>query len=78
MQSKLTFPLVFPECFPANLSWPARCATTGNKAFVKDITQWVFQEKGVLRLVSASHHRAGEDQERDLYRIKDDLVSTYA
>ena len=48
---------------------------TGNRAFVRDVTQWVFQESGVLRIVSATHHRQGESEERSVYRIKDDLVS---
>ncbi|CDZ97114.1 Oligosaccharyltransferase, beta subunit [Phaffia rhodozyma] len=52
---------------------PADCASTGNRAFVKDVTQWAFQEKGVLRVVNATHHRVGETEERELYRIKDDL-----
>lgn len=51
-----------------------RHARSANSAFVRDITQWAFQEKGVLRVVSATHHRDGETEERSVYRIKDDVV----
>lgn len=47
---------------------------SGNRAFVRDVSQWAFQESGVLRIASATHHRQGEAEERSVYRIKDDLV----
>ncbi|KRZ66752.1 Dolichyl-diphosphooligosaccharide--protein glycosyltransferase 48 kDa subunit [Trichinella papuae] len=33
---------------------------TGNRDFVKAITEWVFKRKGVLRVKSIRHHRSGE------------------
>ncbi|KAL7409884.1 dolichyl-diphosphooligosaccharide--protein glycosyltransferase 48 kda subunit precursor, partial [Mrakia frigida] len=48
--------------------------TSGNKAFVKDITQWAFQEKGVLRIVAATHQLSNTLESKDVYRIKDDVT----
>lgn len=53
-----------------------RHAASGNKAFVKDVTQWAFQEKGVLRVVTASHHLRDTLESKPVYRIKDEVVST--
>ncbi|KAL1245232.1 Dolichyl-diphosphooligosaccharide--protein glycosyltransferasesubunit [Trichinella spiralis] len=33
---------------------------TGNRDFVKAISEWVFKRKGVLRVKSIRHHRSGE------------------
>ncbi|KRZ18222.1 Dolichyl-diphosphooligosaccharide--protein glycosyltransferase 48 kDa subunit [Trichinella pseudospiralis] len=33
---------------------------TGNRDFVKAVTEWVFKRKGVLRVKSIRHHRSGE------------------
>jgi oligosaccharyltransferase complex subunit beta len=49
--------------------------TTGNADFVEDFTKWVFQENGVLKVLSTSHRRVTEVEPRSMYRIKDDLVS---
>jgi oligosaccharyltransferase complex subunit beta len=48
---------------------------SGNGDFIEDFTKWVFQENGVLKVLSTQHHRALEVEPRDMYRIKDDLVS---
>lgn len=49
---------------------------TGNAGFAQDFTQWVFQETGVVKVISTHHHRKGESQPRELYTKKDDIVST--
>nr|CAG8547931.1 1116_t:CDS:10 [Entrophospora candida] len=49
---------------------------SGNEAFAKDLTEWSFQEKGVLKVVSRNHHKEGETEQLDIYRIKDDIVYT--
>lgn len=46
----------------------------GNKEFVQEVTQWVFQEKSVLKLIDHKHHRASETEQHGIYRIKEDLV----
>ena len=47
---------------------------TANAAFAEDFTKWIFQETGVVKIVATHHHREGETEPRELYRIKDDLV----
>ncbi|KAL1411902.1 oligosaccharyl transferase glycoprotein complex, beta subunit [Vanrija albida] len=47
---------------------------TANRAFVDDLTKWVFQETGVVRVVSTTHHRQGETEPRDAYRKKDEVT----
>ncbi|WWD16332.1 hypothetical protein CI109_100758 [Kwoniella shandongensis] len=47
---------------------------TGNAEFVSDFTKWVFQETGVVKIVSSTHFRAGETEPRDLYTKKDDIT----
>jgi len=44
---------------------------SGNEQFVTQITQWAFQEKGVLRLLNAHTHRVGETVAPFAYTIKD-------
>ena len=51
---------------------------SGNAAFVRALTEWVFQEKSVLRVKSVAHHKAGETEKPPLYRIKDELVYAIA
>lgn len=64
---------------------------TANKAVIRDLTSWTFQEKSVLRVGGTSHERikahpndVREDYEEGLeegagkmYRVKDDIVSFY-
>lgn len=47
---------------------------TGNAGFAEDLTKWVFQETGVVKVISATHHRAAEPSPRELYTKKDDMV----
>lgn len=47
---------------------------TGNAAFVTDFTKWVFQETGVVKVVSTTHFREGETEPREMYTKKDDIV----
>ena len=49
---------------------------SGNAGFAEDFTRWIFQETGVVKVISTTHHRKGEDSPKEIYRIKDDLVST--
>lgn len=47
---------------------------SGNKALVNDLTKWTFQEKGILRTTSRSHHKEGEYEQLEMYRIKDNII----
>lgn len=49
---------------------------TGNAAFVTDFTRWIFQETGVVKVVSTTHFRKGETEPREMYTKKDDIVSS--
>ena len=48
--------------------------TSSNQAVAKAITQWVFKEKGVLRVVAVNHHLAGEKDSPEAYTINDEVV----
>ncbi|CAI2165856.1 9358_t:CDS:2 [Funneliformis geosporum] len=47
---------------------------SGNKALVNDLTKWTFQEKGILRITSRFHHKEGEYEQLEMYRIKDNII----
>ncbi|KAK4686169.1 oligosaccharyltransferase complex subunit beta, partial [Tremellales sp. Uapishka_1] len=47
---------------------------TGNAGFIQDLSKWIFQETGVVKVISSTHHKLGETEPRELYRIKDDLT----
>jgi hypothetical protein len=48
---------------------------TGNAAFANDFSSWIFQESGVVKVVSSTHHRDDEVEPRDQYTKKDPVVS---
>ncbi|RXG59985.1 Dolichyl-diphosphooligosaccharide--protein glycosyltransferase 48 kDa subunit [Armadillidium vulgare] len=50
----------------------------GNGPVVEALSRWVFKEEGVLRVVSVSHHRAGEKEPPPSYTIKDDVEYSIA
>ncbi|KAI9168256.1 oligosaccharyl transferase glycoprotein complex, beta subunit [Blastocladiella emersonii ATCC 22665] len=45
-----------------------------NQAFVNELVRWTFQEKSVVRAGRTAHHKVGETEQRDMYRIKDEIV----
>ncbi|KAK4514186.1 uncharacterized protein ATC70_001773 [Mucor velutinosus] len=47
---------------------------SGNEEFVKQLSQWTFQEKGVLKVVGHAHHKQNETEQLDWYRVKDDIT----
>ncbi|KAG0750532.1 hypothetical protein G6F62_010155 [Rhizopus arrhizus] len=49
---------------------------SGNEEFVKQLTQWTFQEKGVLKMIGYNHHKENETEQLDWYRVKDEIVYT--
>lgn len=50
---------------------------SGNEDFISQLSQWTFQEKGVLKVVGHSHHKQNDTEQLDWYRVKDDIVSLY-
>lgn len=51
-----------------------RYTTSGNEALATALTQWVFKERGVLRVVDVQHHVVGEKNPPSAYTIKQDVV----
>lgn len=49
--------------------------TTGNEAFISDLSKWTFQEEGVLRTDAVRHFIEGERQQKEQYRVRENLVS---
>lgn len=48
---------------------------TGNRKAVEDLTKWLFQETGVLKVVETRHHKKGGSEPEEEYRKKDEVVS---
>lgn len=46
---------------------------SGNEVFVKQLVQWAFHERGILRTRDVSHHKKGEKEAPFTYTIKEDL-----
>lgn len=44
-----------------------------NKAFVDELAKWAFHEKGVVKKVATKHHKRGEKDQLETYRIKDEV-----
>lgn len=45
---------------------------------MQELSQWLLQESNVLRVKRVQHHRRGETEPREAYRIKDEFVYTIA
>jgi len=50
--------------------------TSGNKDLIVALSQWVFREKGVLRVKSLSHHLVGGKEPPQAYTITDPVHYT--
>lgn len=75
---KREWPAVFKwQCF-SDTKICLNSFTTGNGEFLNAFTAWVLQETGVLKVVHTDHHRVNETTPREMYRIKDDVVSLLA
>ncbi|KAF9983045.1 hypothetical protein BGZ65_002239 [Modicella reniformis] len=51
-------------------------AQSGNRKFIEELTKWTFQEKGVLDVAAVQHHKPGEKETPEHYRIKDNMTYT--
>jgi len=49
---------------------------SGNEQFVKQLATWAFQERGILRTKSVSHHVVGHNASLAVYTIKDNVQYT--
>ncbi|XP_025084607.1 dolichyl-diphosphooligosaccharide--protein glycosyltransferase 48 kDa subunit-like [Pomacea canaliculata] len=48
-------------------------ARSGNQELASNLAQWVFHQKGVLRVGSIKHHRTGEKEPPQAYIINDNI-----
>ena len=63
--------------FTANIqSKDGSSQASGNAAFATDLAQWVFGERGLIRVKSVQHHLVGETESRSAYTVKENLVYT--
>jgi oligosaccharyltransferase complex subunit beta len=66
------------EFFDMQVQAPnGEAAKTANQAFAKEITQWTFQEIGVVKVVSVRHYltnETGAPINPNVYRVKNDIV----
>uniref|UniRef100_A0A0K0G297 Dolichyl-diphosphooligosaccharide--protein glycosyltransferase 48 kDa subunit n=1 Tax=Strongyloides venezuelensis TaxID=75913 RepID=A0A0K0G297_STRVS len=46
---------------------------SGNKNFVIELSKWILQENGVLRVASVKHNVVGESEAPEMYTIMDDI-----
>lgn len=49
---------------------------SGNKAIALNLAQWVFKQKGVLRVGKVAHHLQGEKESPHAYTVMQNVVST--
>lgn len=52
-----------------------RFEKSGNEAFVRALSGWVFHQSGVLRYSNVTHHIYGQAEPPQFYTIEDDVVS---
>ena len=52
-----------------------RYSKSGNQDLAIALSEWVFKEQGVLRVVEVKHHRVGEVTPPVAYTIEEDVVS---
>jgi len=51
-----------------------RFAVSGNQELAVTLSQWVFKEKGVLRVGQVKHHKVGEKVPPQAYTVFDEVV----
>ncbi len=47
---------------------------SGNEELSTSLTQWVFKERGVLRVNGVKHHKVGQTQPPAAYTIKENII----
>lgn len=58
------------------VSFLFRFPKSGNEDLALSLTQWVFKEKGVLRVGAVKHNKQGEKEPPQAYTVFDMVVST--
>lgn len=53
-----------------------RFPKSGNEDLALSLSQWVFKEKGVLRVGAVKHNKQGEKEPPQAYTVFDMVVST--
>jgi len=66
----------FESSVEKNAENSKRSEKSGNEALSVALTQWLFKERGVLRVVSVKHHEVGHSAPPAAYTIKQDIVYT--
>jgi len=67
---------LFESAVEKNTENSKRFAKSGNEALSVSLTQWLFKERGVLRVVNVKHHEVGQTTPPAAYTIKQDIVYT--
>lgn len=62
-------------CNHMHVSFPLRFPKSGNEDLALSLTQWVFKEKGVLRVGAVKHNKQGEKEPPQAYTVFDMVVS---
>ena len=52
----------------------SRFEKSGNQELAVSLSQWVFKEKGVLKVGRVEHRRQGEKQQAEAYTVMEDVV----
>ena len=65
----------FESSVEKNAENSKRSEKSGNEALSVALTQWLFKERGVLRVVSVKHHEVGQTTPPAAYTIKQNIVS---
>ena len=52
-----------------------RYEKSGNQDLAENLAQWVFKERGVLRVGEITHHKKGDKKPPVAYTITDNVVS---
>jgi len=65
---------LFSDVFLTSSPRKDKSEKSGNSELVKALSNWVFHEKGVLRLSNVTHHKAGETSAPSSYTITEEVV----
>lgn len=52
-------------------------AKSDNEKFCTELSKWVFKERGVLRYKNVKHHRVGESEAPEIYRVMDNITFSF-
>lgn len=64
----------FQSPVQSNAANSKRFEKSGNQDLAVSLSQWVFKEKGVIRVAGIDHHKVGEKKPPVAYTIKEDII----